>query len=290
MYNDLFTIGPFTAHGYGLMIGIGVIAAYFSGVYRGRKYGVDDEPIFTLLIWCLVFGYAASKILYVITIFDQVIRDPRVLLDAITNGWVVYGGILGGILGAWLYLKRRGKNFMQYFDLLMPSVVLAQAFGRIGCFLAGCCYGIACDAPFAVTFHNSGYAPNNIPLFPSQLVMSAFDFALYFFLLWLYRRWHRKVRDVSLKELFSDEAPAAVTADSTEMEEESEEPEAGPVMPDGSVGVIYLACYGVGRFFMEYLRGDLERGNVGFLSISQFIAVFVVLFTVIWFMIRKRHA
>ena len=106
MYNDLLTIGPFTLHTYGLMTAIGILAAYFTAEYRAKKNGLDHTKVFWLVIWCLVFGYLGSKILYFITIFPQIIEDPSVILRSLADGWVVYGGIIGGIIGALIFCRR----------------------------------------------------------------------------------------------------------------------------------------------------------------------------------------
>ncbi|MCR4841984.1 MAG: prolipoprotein diacylglyceryl transferase [Eubacterium sp.] len=236
MYNELLHIGPVTVYGYGLMIAIGIIAAYFTAEYRSKKMGLDADKIFGLTIWCVISGYIGSKVLYCITVLDELIANPENILSDLSNGWVVYGGILGGILGAVIYCRVRKMDFIAYFDMAMPSVALAQGFGRIGCFLAGCCYGAQTDFPVAVTFHNSEFAPNNVALIPTQLYSSAFNFANFFVLILIAKRTKRR----------------------------------------GLVGGLYLVFYSVGRFVIEFFRGDLERGSVGALSTSQFISLFIL--------------
>ncbi|MCR5785449.1 MAG: prolipoprotein diacylglyceryl transferase [Eubacterium sp.] len=240
MHNEILTIGPFTIYGYGLMIAIGIISAYFVGEYRAKKANLSPDMIFSLVIWCVIAGYMGSKILYSLTIIDQVIEDPTVLLN-FADGWVVYGGIIGGIIGGWLCCKVHKADFIRYFDLVIPSVALAQGFGRIGCFLAGCCYGRECSGPFCVTFHTSNYAPNDVPLVPTQLISSACDFILFFILIIL----------------------------------------ASKVKKKGLVAGVYLLLYSIGRFVLEFFRGDIERGSVGVLSTSQFIGIFMALAGVI---------
>lgn len=238
MYNDLFSIGSFTIHTYGLMTAIGIIVAYCTAEYRARKNHLDDSKIFWLVIWCLVFGYACSKILYWITILPSIIEDPSIMLRTLADGWVVYGGILGGILGAYLFCRRHKLPTLKYFDIAIASVALAQGFGRIGCFFAGCCYGVPTDSAFSVTFTNSQIVPAEllgVPLVPTQLISSALDFLLFVFLVLLYRR----------KKHIPGQCMAA-----------------------------YLICYSAGRFVLEFFRGDLIRGSVGAISTSQFISIF----------------
>lgn len=110
MKNELFSIGPFTVYGYGLMIGIGIIAAYMTAESRAKKLKLDPEKIFGLVLWCLIFGYLGSKILYCITVIDEIIADPAFILHSLQNGWVVYGGLIGGILGGYLYCRHKKRT------------------------------------------------------------------------------------------------------------------------------------------------------------------------------------
>ncbi len=235
MKNELLRIGPVTIYGYGLMIAIGVMAAYLVMEKRAKKLKLQDSMVFNLLIACLVGGGIGSRILYYLTVIPQILKEPRILFD-FTKGWVVYGGIIGGILAGYLYCRYKKCNFLSYFDLAMPSVALAQGFGRLGCFLAGCCYGRETTGLLSVTFHDSEFAPNNVPLVPTQLYSSALNFVHFFVLLWLAKR--KKA--------------------------------------EGQVAGFYLIFYSIGRFIIEMFRGDLERGSVGSFSTSQFISLFMV--------------
>ena len=246
MYNDLFTIGNITVQGYGLMIGIGIIAAYLMTEHLAKKKAMDPDPVFSLLIFGVLGGIAGAKILYWITIFDEIIRDPAILWHSLTDGFVVYGGIIGGILAGYAVCRIKKISFWDYLDCATPSIALAQGFGRIGCFLAGCCYGMETDSWCAITFTNSQFAPNHVPLVPTQIFSSVFDFA-HFVLLYVITR-RSKV--------------------------------------PGFTSSLYLIIYGVGRFVIEFFRGDLIRGSVGALSTSQFISIFIVAFGVV-LMVKK---
>lgn len=240
MKNELFSIGPFTVYGYGLMIAIGILAAYVTAEYRAKKHGLDPDKIFYLVIWAVVGGFAGAKVLYFLTRLKDIMENPRVLLD-LADGFVVYGGIIGGIFSAMAYCKIKKMPFLKYFDLVMPSVALAQGFGRIGCFLAGCCYGRETDSALGIVFHNSSYSPNGVKLLPTQLISSGLDFLLCAVLILLDRK----------------------------------------KKGDGQIAGAYLVLYSIGRFILEFYRGDLIRGNVGALTTSQFIAIFVALAGVI---------
>ncbi|MDY2596255.1 MAG: prolipoprotein diacylglyceryl transferase [Oliverpabstia sp.] len=246
MKNELFSIGPFTVHGYGLMIAIGILVAYVTAEYRAKKHGLDPDKIFYLVIWAVVGGFAGAKVLYFLTRLKDIMENPRVLLD-LADGFVVYGGIIGGIYSAMAYCRIKKMPFLKYFDLVMPSVALAQGFGRIGCFLAGCCYGRETDSALGIVFHNSSYAPNDVKLLPTQLISSGLDFLLCAVLILLDRK----------------------------------------KKGDGQIAGAYLVLYSIGRFILEFYRGDLIRGNVGALTTSQFIAIFVAMAGVVMIAVRN---
>ncbi len=234
MYNDILTIGSFTIHGYGLMIGLGVLFAFWMAVKRAKKRDFDVDMIFNIGIQALVYGLLGAKLLYIVTEFGEFLQNPWSALSG--GGFVVYGGILVGVLAAMLYCRKKEISFLEYFDLLVPSVALAQGFGRLGCFLAGCCYGCKTDSWFSIIFTHSDFAPNNVSLFPSQLVMSAGDFLIVLALLWFAKK-PRKL---------------------------------------GSVGGLYLVLYSVGRFVIEFFRSDDRGSLIGPFSQAQFISLFML--------------
>lgn len=250
MYNDLFSIGPVTFHTYGLMSAIGIIAAYFVLESRIRKKGLDDSHLFGLLIACLVFGYAGSKLLYVLTILPLLASDPALFLHSLSNGWVIFGGLLGGILGGYLFCRWKKLPSWKFFDVGMPAVALAQGFGRIGCFFAGCCYGVETSGPVYLEFAHSDYAPNGIHLVPTQLISSAVDFGIFAFLSLYDKKWKKK---------------------------------------DGEVLALYLILYSGARILVEFWRGDLIRGAVGPFSTSQFIGLFTLAAGIIIFAMRRKN-
>ena len=98
MKNELLRIGPFTVYGYGLMIAIGILAAYFTGEYRAKKRKLPYEHVFYLVVWCVVGGFLGAKILYWITEWKSILENPGFLSATLTDGFVVFGGIVGGIL------------------------------------------------------------------------------------------------------------------------------------------------------------------------------------------------
>ena len=184
----LFSIGHLHFYGYGLMIALGIILAVCVAERRAGRFGLDSSKIFGLGITAAVSGIIGAKILFVITEIPTIIQDPRAFFKTLTSeGFVVYGGIIFGILCCMFYCRRNKMDFIRYFDLTMPSVALAQGFGRLGCFLAGCCYGRATDAWYGMVFRASSYAPSDTAVIPTQLISSALNF-INFLVLCLFAR------------------------------------------------------------------------------------------------------
>lgn len=214
MKNELFSIGPVTIYGYGLMIGLGVLFCILMGMQRAKKHGLKEEAVIDIAIYGLIIGFLGAKLLYVIVEWEAFLKNPMSVLG--TEGFVVYGGILAGVIAAIVYCRIKKLKFLEYFDLLSASIALAQGFGRIGCFLAGCCYGRETDSCLGVVFPAGSIAPAGVKVLPTQLFSSAGDFAIMAFLLWHYKR--RKYV--------------------------------------GDTGFLYMLLYGIGRFFIEMLRND----------------------------------
>lgn len=264
MKTDLFHIGKFVIHGYGLMIGIGFVLALLVGEYRAKKMGMKEEALIDIAIIAGVSGFLGAKLLYIIVSFKDFIKDPIGVLGS--SGFVVYGGLIAGALCNLIYVKIKKLSFLEYFDLVMPEIALAQGFGRIGCFLAGCCYGRQTDAAWGVVFPAGSLAPSGVKLIPTQLISSGADFLNMAFLMIIAAK-------------FSYTAVMKRKADGKET--------AGKHMAAGNIGFLYCITYGLGRFTIEFLRNDY-RGEVGIFSTSQFISLFIVLLGVAAMVVNHR--
>ena len=214
MHNDIFTIGKLTIHGYGLMIAIGVIVAVLVAIYRAKKAGIDPEVVLDLVLIGLICGFGGGKILYLIVEWKDFIKSPMTYLGG--GGFVVYGGIILALIVGAVYFTLKKKDPLIVMDLIMPEVSIAQGFGRIGCFLAGCCYGRITDSVFGVVFPEGSLAPAGVKLIPTQLIMSAGNFLIAGILL---------IAATKLKKR-------------------------------GQILSLYLILYAIGRFAVEFLRND----------------------------------
>ncbi|RXI47953.1 prolipoprotein diacylglyceryl transferase [Clostridium tetani] len=211
----LFELFGLKIYGYGAMIALGILAAVILLDKRSKKRGYNEDHIFNMAIVGIIGGILGGKLLYIIVDIKNIIDNPEILKD-LGNGFVIYGAIIGGAISVYLYCKKKNWDVLKMLDLVVPSAALAQGFGRIGCFLAGCCYGKPTKLPIGVMFTNSPFAPSNIHLHPTQIYSSIFDFLLAFFLLWYSRKAEKSGRVFSL----------------------------------------YVIIYGVGRVIVEFLRGD----------------------------------
>lgn len=248
MKMDIISIGKITIHGYGLMIAIGILCCIAMAMYRAKKYSLDAEAILDIAIWGVLAGFVGAKLLYVVVEFESFTKNPMSLLGS--EGFVVYGGIIAGVLAAVVYCRKKNLAFMEYFDLAVPSISLAQGFGRIGCFLAGCCYGRETESFLGVTFPADSMAPSGVKLLPTQLFSSAGDFLIMGVLLLYYKKNTRT----------------------------------------GNVGAMYLLLYGIGRFLIEFLRADDRGGFAGLSTSQIISIIMVVLSAVLFVCNKRREA
>lgn len=250
---ELFRIGPIRVPGYGFMIGVGFIIALIVGQFRAKKKGLNDEAVIDIAVIAAIMGFLGAKILYIIVDFKTFIQNPIDFLGS--SGFVIYGGIISGILCNMLYCKVKKLDFLTYFDLIMPEISIAQGFGRIGCFLAGCCYGKETDSVFAVVFPEGSQAPAGVPLIPVQIYSAIGNFLIAAVLLIF--------ADVIFKKSKKS-------------------------LP-GDIASMYMVIYGIGRFVIEFFRNDY-RGVIGFLSTSQFISIFIVAIGIALYSIKHKQA
>jgi phosphatidylglycerol---prolipoprotein diacylglyceryl transferase len=252
--------------GFGAMLFIGFIAGAWTAGRRGARIGYSPEVIWDAGIWIFIAGVVGCRIFYCIQYANRIFynfeggqyvlkRLPELVYSAVDlpdGGLVYYGGIPAAVIvGAWICRKRH-LNLLDLGDIVIPSLFLGMAFGRIGCFLNGCCYGDQCSLPWGVRFP-MGSVPDialvlrgwigadqdfSIRLHPTQLYSSLDGFVLYF--------------------LTSSYFPYRARR--------------GAVMALGAL------TYPLTRFAVESLRGDeLGQFNTS-LTISQWMSI--VMFTV----------
>ncbi|MBK7801311.1 MAG: prolipoprotein diacylglyceryl transferase [Chloracidobacterium sp.] len=261
MYPELFRIGTFPVTTYGIFLAVGMLLALFVASRLAARDGLPRERIYDLGLWVLVGGLVGSKLLMYF-----VEPDVHVFtLDFLRSGGVYYGGLLGGFFTLVILIRFYKLSFWKVADALVPGLALGQAFGRQGCFAAGCCWGKPTDWFWGVHFTDKGheytgvpmYGPSNEDLYlhPTQLIESFTMLAVFGLLFYLHR-----------KKKF-----------------------------DGQVLIAYGIIYSIFRFSIEFIRDD-PRGDLwglttltGF-STSQIISLLVAAGSLIFMVIRLKRA
>ena len=173
-----FTVFGLTIPLYGVMTACGMLAAFILLMFTAKQIRFTEDQILSAALWAIISGFLGAKILYWLVEFRQILADPHYLIETLREGFVFYGALLGGLAGVAIYAGKHKLPYLAFIDLFAPSLVLAHAFGRIGCFFAGCCYGMECECAISVTFPEGAVAPAGIPRLPTQLMESAFLFIL----------------------------------------------------------------------------------------------------------------
>jgi phosphatidylglycerol---prolipoprotein diacylglyceryl transferase len=215
-------VGSFAVHSYGVMMAVAFIVGLWTASRRGLRSGIPAEKILDVGPWLIIGTIIGARALHVMTYWQEEFAGrPFWEVFAVWNGGLVfYGGLIGASLAGILYARLKQIPVWKLADVLAPSIALGYVFGRIGCLLNGCCYGRACDLPWAITYPlgNLNGAPT-YPVHPTQIYDSLLNLVLYIGLAWLYR--HKKF--------------------------------------DGQVFAAYLLCYAVTRSIVESFRGDYTQ-------------------------------
>jgi phosphatidylglycerol:prolipoprotein diacylglycerol transferase len=180
MFPDLFSIGPLTLHTYGLFVALGFTAAILFTVRSGKKEGIKPQQTMDMGITILLWGIIGSRLMYVLINLSYYRRNPVDVLKIWEGGLVFSGGLIAVAFAMVWYIRRRHLSFWKIGDLWAPAVALGQGFGRIGCFMAGCCFGKPTDVPWGFIFtHPGSLAPLNMPIHPTQLYASLSGFVIF---------------------------------------------------------------------------------------------------------------
>lgn len=231
MHPVLFKLGNITIYSYGFMIALGFFLGIVLAMQEARRVGENPEKIMDLCFYILVAAIVGSRLFYVVTAWEKFAANPIDIVKLWQGGLVFYGGFIGAVVTAAAYIKLAKLPLGKTADILAPALALGQAIGRMGCFLAGCCYGRTTDVFWSVTFTDQNcLAPVGSPLHPTQLYSALTNFTI-FVVLFVFSR-HNQIT--------------------------------------GRVFWTYVLLYGLTRSIIETLRGDFRGAEVfGLLSISQ---------------------
>lgn len=237
---------------YGIFICIGIICAVLVAVAICKRKGTERYEIIYSGIYTGIGGFLGAKLLFVAVSLPQIIEEHISFMAVFRGGFVFYGGLIGGALGMYIYCRQFKVNMGELVETYAAVLPLAHAFGRIGCFFAGCCYGMAYDGFLSYTYsYTLGATPVGIPLLPIQLIEALGLFVIFGVELLVYLKTKSK---------------------------------------RGYAVVIYLSTYSIFRFILEFFRGDAERGKL-LLSTSQWISVllFVCAVVIVYVKFKKRN-
>jgi phosphatidylglycerol:prolipoprotein diacylglycerol transferase len=258
VFPRIFHFGSFNLPTYGLMAAFGLIFGLLLIVKLGREQGLDPDKLWNLGIIAILSGIFGAKLLMVLVDLSYYRSHPAELFSFSTlqAGGVWSGGLLLALAMCVWYMRANHMPVLRTCDVFAPGLALGHAFGRVGCFAAGCCFGRETHVPWAVTFTNPlansiSDTPLHVPLHPTQLYEMVLELCNCLFLVWLIR--HKKF--------------------------------------EGEIIGTYMIVYGVGRYFIEFFRGDEGRGDfLGFMSGTQAIAICLVIFGGLLWMRRAALA
>lgn len=166
MYPVICRLGPLTIYSYGVMLVFAFSVATLLLLREAKRLGLNQDLILNLCLIIIVSGIIGARLLYVILNLELYLNNPLEIIMLTHGGLAWFGGLILGSLSGVFYLKRKALDIYKIFDLVIPYVALAQAIGRIGCFLNGCCFGKQ-SLGFGIYF-----PVHNAILIPTQLYSS----------------------------------------------------------------------------------------------------------------------
>jgi phosphatidylglycerol---prolipoprotein diacylglyceryl transferase len=241
MFPKFLSYGDFFLPTYGVLVAAGFLIGLWVTTRLARREKMNPEAITNLAVYCALSGLAGAKLLMFLFDIGYYLQHPAEIFSITTlrAGGIFYGGFIAALLVAYVYIKRQRLPGLRVADVFAPGLALGHGLGRLGCFAAGCCWGAACDRPWAVTFTDpDAYrlvgVPLGEPLHPTQLYEAAAEFIIFGL---LYRR------------IQTDRRPGFVIG-------------------------LYLVLYSAARFVVEFLRAhDQANPFGGPLSAMQWVAL-----------------
>lgn len=281
MYPILFNVGPVSIYGYGLMIAVGFGFALLVLSWTSKRDGLPSSRILDMAFWTVLAGVLSSRLLYVLIRIDKYWERPLDAIKLWEGGLTFYGGLIGGLIVGYFFVRRYKLPVWRTLDQIGPALAIGQGFGRIGCFLAGCCWGKATNVAWAVRFPPesivwrsapelrdisswSNWAPGffdfhlpsfeimTVPIHPTQAYMAVSLFVMFGILMW-FRKYRRY---------------------------------------DGQLVLLYGLLHSTMRLIMESIRGDFFPKPVvfGLLSETQLVAILMMATSIILMFILSRRA
>jgi phosphatidylglycerol:prolipoprotein diacylglycerol transferase len=262
MFPTLIEIFGLKISTYGVLVAIGLLTAYILVLKLSEREGLDTKKVDNLFIITVLSGILGARIAFSVENWEQLGSLWEVF--AIWKGGVsFYGGLIGGIIGAFIGIKLFKLPVWKVGDVAAPSLAIAHAIGRLGCTAAGCCYGrpvadVSSNSVgihfmdrfpfFYIVFPQGGTAPYGVPLYPTQLMEFVGNLLIFTILILVYRR--KRV--------------------------------------DGEVFALYMLLYGTERFLLEFYRGVTPPlPGIG-LTWNQVVSLILILASITLFLLLRR--
>lgn len=275
-------------YSYGFMMALGFFAGIILGYILLKKSGQNPEHMLNLALLALVSGLLGARLFFVVHYWQDYAGGPFWQIFNIRDGGLeFYGGVALAILVMLIYLFVRKLPALLYFDALAPALMLGLAFGRVGCFLHGCCYGQVCRLPWAVSFPYNSFAYRD------------------------HSRDGRLTVPPELSEASGSPVPFGLLNDSQKTLAATQR--SLPVHPtqlyssanalvlcvvlvvcfrrrgyDGQILILALLLYGLSRFALEMLRAEPRMIAIG-LSASQLVSLIALAIAAVLWLIRRRR-
>ncbi len=263
MFPELFKIGSITIPTYGFLLAIGVLLAIILSIRTAKRENLDIKIFSDFMFYTIISGLLGAKLFLFIQNFQFYTSRFSNLKNLLFEGGVFYGGLIFGAIFAIWYIKKNKLEFLFLGDIVAPSLALGHFFGRLGCYSAGCCYGaVAEECAIAVTFPaDNNLIPNAgqmAPRYPVQLMEAILNLINFLVLYLIYRKKRSRFK--------------------------------------GEIFILYIFNYSIIRFFIEYFRGDIDRGYVigglshplTSISTSQLISIFGFTLSIILYLRFRR--
>lgn len=257
MFPRLIHIGSFSQSTYGVLVALAFLLAISVVEHLARRAGINSDAVVNLGILCGLSAIAGAKIMMFLVDIPFYVQNPGEIfsLASLRAGGVFYGGLIAALIASVIYIRRNHLPPLQTADVFAPGIALGHGVGRMGCFSAGCCWGLPTTLPWGVTFTNplaqqTVGVPLGIKLHPTQLYESAAEFIIFGILYWRIRRPH----------------------------------------PPGAIISLYLILYSAARFLVEFVRDHPGEPNPfgGPLNTEQWISLALAALGAAYFLRRRR--
>jgi len=242
-----FTIGSVEVKWWSIIFVISVLVILLWLWRFGRGFGIKPEFVVGLVAVAVLVGLVVSRLVHIIDMPDYYASHPAEVIGL--EGLTIFGGILGAALGSWIYCRLRGVSFAPLIDMAVPGIILAQAVGRIGCTINGCCGGEPTSLPwgFIYTHLDSQASYLGVAVHPTQVYQIIWNLIVFAILFWVLR---------------------------------------GRLKPDGSLFIAYLALYSAGALTIRFFRAGTSF--LGPLHEGQLISVLILAVTIPLLIARTR--